>query len=124
MFRAHRPIFRRINTAVPTTIGSWWYHQEPMVVVPQAHLQENSHSFSHNHWFLVVPPGTNGCGPTGPSSGEFTQLFPQPFVPGGTTRNQWLWSHRPIFRRIHTAVPTTIGSWWYHQEPMVMGTAV
>jgi hypothetical protein len=27
MFRAHRPIFRRVRTAVHTTIGSWWYNK-------------------------------------------------------------------------------------------------
>ena len=70
-------------------------------------------------------------GPTGPSSGEFTQLFTQPLVPGLSFwyrasfqhmkwKTNWCHyfirilldlymfrAHRPIFRRVHT----TIGSW-------------
>ena len=63
---------------------------------PPAHPQESSHSCSHKHWFGVCTALTvcsvcctqhiiycriSTCfGPTGPSSGEFTQLFTQPLV--------------------------------------------
>jgi len=55
------------------------------VSAPQAHLQESSHSCSHNHWFLVVLLGTNGyvnsCvnspedGPVGPKHVEILFFF-------------------------------------------------
>ena len=56
---------------------------------PQAHLQESSYSCSHNHWFSfcadlfacsVCTQFSTCFGPTGPSSGEFVQLFAQPLV--------------------------------------------
>jgi len=49
---------------------------------PQAHPQESSHSCSHNHWFSV-------CTALAVCS---------------------VWAYRPILRRVHTAVHTTIGS--------------
>jgi len=39
----------------------------------------------------VVPPGTNGCGNSCVNSPEDGPVGPQPLVPGGTTRNEWLW---------------------------------
>jgi len=241
MFWAHRTIFRRIHTAVPTTIGSvsvpFWsrvlYTEHAMFCIqntlcsvyrtryvlytehatcfgptglssgeftqlfpqplvqypyrsgrvfciqntlhvsgPQAHLQENSHSCSHNHSFsirtvlvacsvyrtryVLYTQHATCFGPTGPSSGEFTQLFTQPLVQypyrsgrvfciqntlhvsgpqahlqensHSCSHNHWFsirtvlvacsvyrtcyifWAHKPMFRKIHTAVHTTIGS--------------
>ena len=132
MFRAHRPILRRVHTAVHTTIGSvsvlLWpcalYVQttcfeptgpssgeftqlftQPLVQClycsgrvlcmyrahvsgPQAHPQESSHSCSHNHWFSV-------CTALAVCSVCIEHMFRV---------------HRPILRRVHTAVHTTIGS--------------
>jgi len=54
---------------------------------PQAHLQENSHSCSHNHWLrlFIAPPVTNGCekscvnspedGPVGPKHVEIRRYM-------------------------------------------------
>ena len=69
MFRAQRPIFRGVRTAVRTTVGS--------VSVPLCVL-----------WPVLVTTVTktghntqSTCfGPTGPSSGEFVQLFTRPLV--------------------------------------------
>ena len=103
---------------------------------PQAHPQESSHSCSHNHWFSVCTAlavcsvccaqhiiycRISTCfGPTGQSSGEFTQLFTQPVVQCLYCSGRVLCmlyttyyilpdlymfrAHRPILRRVHTAI--------------------
>ena len=69
MFRAHRPIFRRVRTAVHTTIGS--------VSVPLCYIEWKPTDVT----ILFVYCWISTCfGPTGPSSGEFVQLFTQPLV--------------------------------------------
>ena len=62
MFRAHRPILRRVHTAVHTTIGS-----VSVQLWPCALYKTDCRISTY-------------FGPTGPSSGEFTQLFTQPMV--------------------------------------------
>jgi len=135
MFQAHRPILRRFHTAVHTTIGSvsvlLWpcalycristcfrptglssgdftqLFTHPLVqclycsgrvlciagslhvLGPQAYPQEISHSCSHNHWFSVC------------IALAVCSVLPDLYM---------FWAHRPILRRVHTAVHTTIGS--------------
>src|SRR5215475_5525739 len=153
MFRAHSPIFRRLHTAVHTTIGSvsvlLWpcalyvvsfiycristcfgptapssgdftqLFTQPLVQClycsgrvlcmlcrlyiagslhvsgPQPHLQETSHSCSHNHWFSVCI-ALAVC-----SVCCVVYILPDLYM---------FRAHSPIFRRLHTAVHTTIGS--------------
>jgi len=52
MFRAHRPIFRRIHTAVPTTIGSVFVPFWSRVLYVRT---QNTPPERYGHW-------TNGCG--------------------------------------------------------------
>ena len=75
---------------------------------PQAHPQESSHSCSHNHWFSVCTAlavcsvrihtkhAANWC-----HCFNCIYILPDLYM---------FRAHRPILRRVHTAVPITIGS--------------
>jgi len=74
MFRAHRPIFRRVRTAVHTTNGSVSVPLCSRAVCVVACLGDYSLLASVYCWISTC------FGRIGPSSGEFVQLFTQPMV--------------------------------------------
>jgi len=64
---------------------------------PQAHLQESWYSCSYNHWFSFCAALFACC----VCSNAFIHI---------STDLYMFRAHRPIFRRVYTAVHTTIGS--------------